>query len=174
MGKILGSWSAMRKYLETEMLADSLHGMVRYNCTSYVGMGSCRVFEIFINDKIFKRFSWETLNTWFIDNGYTKNSDPYGRSEYWSDFWELYTTVPIGERTEYTDDEFCEALSFYRNHDVNGSLASEDPLCRMFAILDRRVGKRTLEKERQKKDEQPDWLKQIYQLRFENSSSHTD
>lgn len=29
MGKILGSWSGMRKYLEQEMLADSLHGRVR-------------------------------------------------------------------------------------------------------------------------------------------------
>ena len=38
MGKALGSWSGMRKYLEQEMLADSLHGRIRYGCTSYVGM----------------------------------------------------------------------------------------------------------------------------------------
>ena len=35
MGKILGSWSGMRKYLESEMLAESLHGRIRYGCTSY-------------------------------------------------------------------------------------------------------------------------------------------
>ena len=38
MSKILGSWSGMRKYLEQEMLAECLHGRVRYNCNSYVGM----------------------------------------------------------------------------------------------------------------------------------------
>ena len=38
MGKILGSWSGMRKYLEREMLAESLHGRIRYGCTSYPGM----------------------------------------------------------------------------------------------------------------------------------------
>ncbi|WP_442861330.1 hypothetical protein [Butyrivibrio sp. XB500-5] len=41
MGKILKSWSGMRKYLENEMLADSLRGRVRYNCTAYVGMDVC-------------------------------------------------------------------------------------------------------------------------------------
>lgn len=39
MSKILGSWSATRKYLEKEMLAESLSGRVRYNCTAYPGMG---------------------------------------------------------------------------------------------------------------------------------------
>ena len=34
MGKILGSWSGMRKYLEQEMLASVLHGRVRYGCTT--------------------------------------------------------------------------------------------------------------------------------------------
>ena len=34
MGKALGSWSGMRKYLEQEMLADSLLGRIRYGCTS--------------------------------------------------------------------------------------------------------------------------------------------
>lgn len=38
MGKILGSQSGMRKYLEQEMLAESLKGRVRYGCTAYPGM----------------------------------------------------------------------------------------------------------------------------------------
>ena len=46
MGKILGSWSGMRQYLEQDMLAKCLHGRVRYNCTSYVGMDGWRIFEI--------------------------------------------------------------------------------------------------------------------------------
>ena len=37
----------------------------------------------------------------------------------------------------------------------------------MFAILDRRIGKRTLVKIKETLNEQPDWLKKIYQLRLD-------
>ena len=46
MGKILGSWSGMRKYLEQDMLANSLQGRIRYGCTTYVGMDGCHIFEV--------------------------------------------------------------------------------------------------------------------------------
>ena len=68
MGKINGSWSGMRKYLETEMITDSLKGRIRYNCTTYVGMDGFKVFEIFVDGKMIKRFSLETVNSYFIKN----------------------------------------------------------------------------------------------------------
>ena len=82
MGKILGSWSGMRKYLEQEMLADSLQGRIRYGCTTYVGMDGCHIFEICIDGVQIKRFSCETVNTYFINNGYTQNPHPSGFGEY--------------------------------------------------------------------------------------------
>lgn len=166
MSKILGSWSGMRKYLEQEILAESLKGRVRYGCTAYVGMDGCRIFEICIDGKQIKRFSWETVNTFFIDNGYTANKNPDGIGEYWAEFWTLLHKYPINSRTEYTDEEFCEALEIYRNQDILKSVRSENPLIRMFAILDRRVGKRTLSKINNEIDAQPLWLQQIYALRF--------
>lgn len=144
MGKILGSWSGMRKYLEQEMLAECLCGRVRYICTSYVGMDGCHIFEIYIDDKLVKQFSWETVNTYYIKNGYKKNSNPVGIREYWDEFWFLMDTVPIEYRTEYTDNEFCEALENYRNQSIKDSITSKNPLERMFAMLDRRIGKRIL------------------------------
>lgn len=69
MGKILASWSGMRKYLEQKMIADCLKDRVRYNCTTYTGMDGCRMFGIFIDKKLVKQFSWETVNTYFINNG---------------------------------------------------------------------------------------------------------
>ena len=77
MSKILGSWSGIRKYLEQEMLADCLKKQVRYSCTTYVGMDGCCIIEVFINDVLAKRFSWETVNTFFIENGYKEKSDYY-------------------------------------------------------------------------------------------------
>ena len=167
MGKILGSWSGMRKYLEQEMLADSLKGRIRYGCTTYIGMDGCHIFEVCIDGVQVKRFSWETVNTYFIDNGYTKNPHPIGISEYWTEFWSLLNKYSIDKRTEYTDDEFCEALGAYRNKDIQESINSTNPLVRMFAVLDRRIGKRTLAKISDTINEQPEWLRQFYNLRFE-------
>lgn len=167
MGKILGSWSGMRKYLEQEMLAPALHGRVRYGCTTYVGMDGCRIFEVCIDGRQVKRFSWETVNTYFIENGFTKNKNPVGMSEYWMEFWPLVDKIPADQRTEYLDEEFCLALEQYRNQDIGSSIFSVNPLVRMFAVLDRRVGKRTLEKLALCVDEQPAWLREFYLLRLE-------
>ncbi len=166
MGKILGSWSGMRKYLEQDMLADSLKGRVRYGCTTYPGMDGCRIFEVCIDGAQVKRFSWETVNTYFIDKGYTQNPAPNGIGEYWAEFWPLLEKYPISQRTEYTDEEFCEALEAYRNQNIQDSILSDNPMIRMFAILDRRVGKRTLQKVQDSLDEQPQWLRPFYLLRL--------
>lgn len=166
LGKALGSWSGMRKYLEQEMLSETLKGRVRYGCTTYVGMDGCHIFEICIDQKQVKRFSWETVNTYFIENGYTQNKNPFGTSEYWKEFWTLIEKYSLNNRTEYTDEEFCNALELYRKQDIQNSIYSSNPLVRMFAVLDRRVGKRTLEKLKNEVEKQPYWLQQIYRLRI--------
>ncbi|MCH5348131.1 MAG: hypothetical protein J1E40_02305 [Oscillospiraceae bacterium] len=168
MKKILGSWSGMRKYLEQEMLAESLHGRVRYGCTAYVGMDGCHIFEICIDDMQMKRFSLETVNTYFIDNGYKKSSKPMGTIDYWDGFWSLLDEIPLKSRTEYTDDEFCDALKEYRNQKIQVSIFSENALVRMFAVLDKRLGKRTLKKVKETITSQPEWLQSFYRLRFDS------
>ncbi|MBQ8001702.1 MAG: hypothetical protein IJ298_11020 [Ruminococcus sp.] len=170
MGKALGSWSGMRKYLEQEMLAESLKGRVRYNCTSYKNTDNCKIFEIFIDGNISKQFSFETVNTYFIDMGYKEDSALTGLSGYWDGFFTLLQQYPATERTEYTDEEFCETLETYRNQDIQESIQSDNPLVRMFAILDRRLGKRTLQKLKDKVNLQPEWLKQFYNLRLSENS----
>ena len=167
MSKVLGSWSGMRKYLEQEMLADSLKGRVRYSCTSYPNMDDCKIFEIFIDGNAIKQFSWETVNTYFIQNNLKENNNPYGRIEYWQGFHAMLNKIPPEERTEYTDEEFCDALAQYRNGDIQTGITSPNPLVRMFAILDRRVGKRTLTKIKEEISAQPQWLQQLYILRFD-------
>lgn len=168
MSKILGSWSGMRKFLEQEMLAPGLQGRIRYGCTAYVGMDGARIFEISIDGKQAKRFSWETVNSYFIKQGYKENENPVGMAEYWSGFWTLLEKYPISARTEYTDGEFCDALEVYRNQGIQESLCSENPIVRMFAVLDRRVGRRTLKKCKETISEQPEWLQVFYRLRTED------
>ena len=171
MRKVQGSWSGMRKYLEQEMLAESLRGRVRYGCTTYVGMDGCRIFEVCIDNEQVKRFSWETVNTYFIDNGLKTPPDPMkvamGIQEYWHDYWRLLDEIPMQSRTEYTDREFCDALEEYRRQSVQDSINSENPLIRMFAVLDRRIGKRTLRAVKDTVESQPEWLKKFYRLRLD-------
>lgn len=167
MSKILGSWSGMRKYLEQEMLTKNLHDRIRYNCTTYVGMDGCKIFEIFIDNTLVKQFSWETVNTYFINNGMVEKDETKGGiTGYWGHFWETLDKYPLESRAEYTDNEFCDALEFYRNQPIKESLNFSNPIVRMFAVLDRRVGERTITKLKDSIEEQPDWLKVFYQLRI--------
>lgn len=161
MGKILGSWSGMRKYLEEEMIADSLKGRVRYSCTTFVGMDGCGIFEIHIDNKTIKQFSMETVVSSVFDG-----NKPVDMKKYWETFWAEKENTPLENRKEFDDIEFAEALRLYRSLPIDKSLYFESPIVRMFAILDRRVGKRTLEKMAERIDEQPEWLKYFYKLRL--------
>ena len=167
MAKILGSWSGMRKYLEEEMLYEPLRGKVRYNCTAYAGMDGCRIFEVFFCGKLFKQFSWETVNSRFISEGLSRKTGSMSIAEYWAGFQELLGKYPMNVRSEYTDGEFADALEKYRNSDIRTSLFSDDPIVKMFAILDRRAGKRTLDAMGDSIAEGPEWLRQVYEFRME-------
>ena len=167
MAKALGSWSGMRKYLEREMLADSLAGRVRFGCTHYVGMDNDRVFEIAVDGKQVKRFCLEAVNEAFFAEGLKPRVHPADNGDYWADFWTLLEARPVGTRAEFTDREFAAALTEYRQTGIQESLAAGNPLVRMFAILDRRVGRRTLEREAARLEEQPEWLRFFYRLRLE-------
>ena len=109
-------------------------------------MDDCNIFSVWIDDKQIKRFSLETVNAYFIKQGYSEKVSPVAIHEYWDGFWDAMKKYPMNMRTEYTDDEFCNALEKYRNNDIHNSIISDDPIVRMFAVLDRRIGKRTIEK----------------------------
>lgn len=160
MGKALGSWSGMKKYLEQEMLADSLRGRVAYSCTKYPGMDGSGLFEVRVDGKMMKRFSMETIA---IDElAGTKAID---MQHFWSGYWQQKEQLPLESRNEFDDAEFSEALSKYRCLPIEQALESVNPIIRMFAVLDRRVGKRTLQKIKDTVERQPEWLQYFYSLR---------
>lgn len=167
MSKILSSWSGVRKYLEKEMLSEKLRGRVRYFCTKYVEMDGSGVFELYIDDKLIKRFSHETVNSYFIKMGYVQNP-----TDYWNCYWQLMDEYSINERTEYNDVEFAHALKEYRNSDIQESIYSDDPIVKMFALFDRRIGKRTLVKIYDEMKNEPKWLQDIYLLRIDAQRSN--
>lgn len=157
MGKVLGSWSGMRKYLEQEMLADSLKGRVTYSCTSFPNMDDCKFFEIRIDGKTHKSFSMESV-AFSVKSESKQNS--------WTVYWAEKGLSTNYGRDNFDDEEFCKALKLYRELPIGESIEHPNPLVRMFAVLDRRIGKRTLEKLFETVENQPEWLKELYLLRI--------
>ncbi len=163
-----GSWSGMRKYLEGDMLAPCLRGRIRYDCTAYPQANySSRMFALWVDGEIVQRFCIEEACRWFVETGRI----PWEKDEHiairWHAFWQMLPQTPPSARDAYTDDEFARALAAYRSQDVQTSLHSDDPIVRMFALLDRRTGKRSLAAFRETLDRQPEWLQRIYHLREE-------
>lgn len=164
MGKMLGSWSGMRKYLEEDMLTESLKGRVRWNCVKYPGMDGASAFEVYVDDVLAKRFSMETVAC--AAAGKKEKGEKRDMRLFWEGYW-AQKALPPEQRSEFDDEDFSLALWEYRCLGAQEAIASDDPVVRMFAVLDRRIGKRTMERLAGEIDNQPAWLQPFYRLRME-------
>ena len=63
--------------------------------------------------------------------------------------------------------DITDAIRIYTQAPIDISLQHENPVVRLFAILDYRVGKRSLLKLIDTIEEQPEWLKIFYRLRLD-------
>ena len=151
-----GSWKGMKKYLEKDMLCEALRGRVSYDFTWYPAFGGLSaVFTVLLNGQPAKKFgaayAWKKLTGQGFEIRYIDD----------------VCHVPFTTREEYTDWEFSDALQAYRNQPIVQSIASENPIIRMFAIVDRRIGKRRLERLKDEVDQQPKWLRLLYVARLQ-------
>ena len=171
------SWSSIRKRFEHNLLCEKLRGRVQYFRTIYHGAPD-----------EYGRFAVR------VDGEEIFQANPYNVNNYSSIAWDIKQEREIPPR-EWTgkedlhDAENLEAeeearmisvnngivdsfdipwaMKKYLNQDIVASLEDEDPLVRMFAILDRRVGKRTLKEIADTVSDQPEWLQQFYRLRMD-------
>ena len=153
------SWSGMRKYLEQEMLAPSLSGRVRYHCGAPIE-GEAGLFAVYVDGRAVRHYSMESMASALY-----QGEKPTDMAAFWRGYWHASGQVPPGDRDAHDEQEFAKALRVYRASDIAASLASEDPNVRMFALLDRRVGKRTLTRLRAEAAAWPEWLRGFYDLR---------
>ena len=151
------SLSAMRKQLEKENICACLKGRIKYFVTLYreTHDGWEGRISVSIDKKeIFKSntFEWHKLSGEMWNNG---NHD--------------YKKITIQCHKEGVVNvyRFYEAFYYYQNHSIHESLTSDDALVRLFAILDKRVGKRTLKELQASLNTQPEWLQVFYRLRLE-------
>ena len=72
------------------------------------------------------------------------------------------------EGCTWCEMDFLHAALQFRQLSIRDALHSDNYIIRIFAILDRRVGKRTLQSiaAAQEYAAYPDWVKQFYELRL--------
>lgn len=179
MGK---SWSGLRKELEEEFLCESLRGRVQYFLTHYHGApDNYGRFCVRVDKKEYvmaNPYSYYVKGYYKLENLTKKERDIPERE--WTDKGYLYDD----ENKKVEDDivnvainngdfhiyNITDAIREYKGLPITESIVSENPIVRMFAVMDRRIGKRKLEKLSKEIDMQPEWLQFFYKLRLDSEN----
>ena len=157
------SWSGLKKQLN-ECLCDPLKNRVSYFLTRYHEVhNSYGRASIKLDGKELAVFSWIDMCK--------QESDAHERWKetgvYDSDALELKNKWEKGGTLSEWD--FLQAATDFLQMPIADALTCDNCLIRIFAILDRRVGSRTI---KQIQDSEiyktyPEWVQQFYTLRFE-------
>lgn len=154
------TWSAIRHKLENEHLADCLKGRITYFATSY---SKCPDHEgraaILLDGK--QIVSGSYCEQWSKAHLLPHDETLEKRLKYEFPFMDN-TAIKYGQF-----DQRCFYQAFYEfdNQDITTSLYSENMLVRIFALLDKRVGKRTLLKLSQTICDEPEIFQLFYNIR---------
>lgn len=160
------SWSGLKKELEG-FLCDSLRNRVTYFLTYYhqvhnsYGRASIRLDG---KDRVI--FSWreQDKQEWESAEAYKSpgNSKSYSAViEELRGQWDANCT--------YSEADFIKTVQQYLNMPIGKAHSSDNSIIRILAILDRRTGRRTLDRlnESQEFLSSPEWARIFYRLRFE-------
>lgn len=128
-------WSKTKKRLEN-LLCDSLKDRVDFHCSNYrIHDGMGRTYITVDGD--------ETYNMCTLKRDYYRQP----------------------REGAYSQVEFGEAVNAYLNSPIERLIESEDALIRILVILDRRIGKRTLENMQNQIITAEDIVRYFYDLR---------
>jgi len=162
------SWSAMRKILEKENICDSLKGRIQYFATRYRKSPDQegRVAILLDGKEIFKSdyYDWDIKR----NQSWVEIDEIKGRKTSYS---ESSKQMELGALNKGGFDQwsFYEAFHKYQNQSIDISLNSDNPVVRLFAIMDKRTGNKRLQKIISEVETQPEWLQFFYRLRLETN-----
>ena len=162
----VSTWSGIRNKLENDYLCPALRGHIQYFATSYweshdqIGRAAIRLDGV------------EVLRSNYY--AYEQN--------YWNRYQALRREgvgeddpkAPFRLAHEGTLNDGCfdngffyEAFHEFDNQSIEKSLVSENPLVRIFALLDRRLGKRRLLALEESMEQELDWVRAFYVIRMQ-------
>lgn len=156
------TWSKMRNKLEQEYLAESLRGHIRYFATSY---SKCPDHEgraaILLDGR-------QVLAGSYYEQWSKAHLLPHDETL----SARLHTEFPCMDDTalkygQFDQRCFYKAFREFDGQSIAQSLASENLLVRIFALLDRRTGKRTLAKLGEHISGEPEFFQIFYQIRLQ-------
>ena len=156
----MATWSGIRNKLENEYLAHSLRGHIQYFATSY---SKCHDHEGRAAIRLDGRemLSGSYCEQWSKASLLPKDDTLQKRLMFEFPFMDN-TALKYGQF-----DQRCFYRSFeeFDNQSIEKSLASENMLVRIFALLDRRVGKRRLSKMKLEISGEPEMIQLCYDIR---------
>lgn len=154
------SWSNLKKQMN-DLLCDSLKKSISYFYTNYHEVHNAYGrATINYNKKELVAFSWVEMYEQDQDiNRLWQEGEKKSYSEMMREKWMPECVL--------CDANFIDSVTVFLKTDIAASLQSDNYLLRIFAYVDRRVGKRTLVKIRDEVEKLPEWVKQFYQIRCE-------
>ena len=157
----MSSWSGIRKRMESEYLAESLKGDISYFATSYSrspdheGRAAIR----YKGKEIIKGcyyHNWTKAESFPKDEKYERRmSEEFAFMD--------DTAIKLGV---FDQTCFYKAFDEFDNQSIEKSLYSDNLLVRIFAVLDRRVGKRKLISMKESIENEPDSIKEFFAIRM--------
>lgn len=163
------SWSDLKKRLENR-LCPQLSGRVSYFLTAYHKVhDSYRRASVRLDGRELVCFTW-----WYNCVQEIEQGEEYKRTGVWE-----YEPKELIEKWQenciLSEWDFLEAATEYLNLPIKNALKNENYLIKMFAIMDKRVGKRTLERIKAAGEYGafPEWLGQFYELRLGADGAQT-
>lgn len=157
------SWTGLNKQL-SELLCDELKGHMSYFLTRYHKVhNSYGRAAIRFDGRELVCFSW--IEMYSQENDVSEAMKETG---VW-DYDDLNLKRKWDADATYSDMNFLSSATSFLQMPIAQALDSDNFIVRIFAILDRRVGNRTLQKIKKDGNYQsyPDWIKQFYWLRFD-------
>lgn len=153
-------WSKIRYKLENEYLAYSLRGHIQYFATSY---SKCpdhegRAAILLDGEEI---ISGSYMEQWSKAHLLPKDETLETRLKFEFPFIDN-TAITYGQ---FDQRCFYQAFHEFDNQSIEQSLVSSNMLIRIFAILDKRIGKRRLEKINEDIADEPEIFQLFYDIR---------
>ena len=138
------SWNDMKKRLEEDFLAPSLRGRVSYFMTRYTHAHdeAGRIAVRVDGKEVLRGFDlqWDWNTALFKEETHRRFPEISNREEFWQRVWDV--SVDMGA---ITTGDLYDAFDTFENQSIEQSLDGRNGLIRLFAVLDRRVGKRRLQ-----------------------------
>ena len=172
------SWSSLKKQMN-ELLCPELKGKISYFYTTYHKVHNAYGrASISYNNNELVCFSWDKKLSQVQDIKEQYSKMDYVPSMIRGDTYKdcikaLNLAQENASKEKWMPDcilcegDFIHSISLYLNTDITLSLHSDNYLLRVFAYMDRRVGKRTLLKIQNEVKELPEWVNQFYFIRCE-------